>query len=36
MKTAELRKLSQDELVENEKALSEELFKLNLQRSERR
>ena len=32
MKTKELRALSKEELLEKEKALREELFKLNLQR----
>ncbi len=32
MKTEELRNLSKEELVQKEKSLKEELFKLNLQR----
>lgn len=32
MKPTELRNLSQDELLQKEKALKEELFKLNMQR----
>lgn len=32
MKPQELRNLSQDELLQKEKALKEELFKLNLER----
>lgn len=32
MKTKDLRSLSKDELVQKEKALKEELFKLNLMR----
>ena len=32
MKTQELRALTKDELLQKEKALREELFKLNLQR----
>ena len=32
MKTQELRSLSKEELLEKEKGLKEELFKLNLQR----
>ena len=32
MKTAELRNLSKEELLEKEKNLKEELFKLNMQR----
>ena len=32
MKTKELRNLSREELLQKEKALKEELFKLNMQR----
>jgi large subunit ribosomal protein L29 len=32
MKTKELRNLSKEELLQKEKALKEELFKLNMQR----
>lgn len=32
MKTKELRNLSKDELLQKEKAIKEELFKLNMQR----